>query len=235
VNRRTLKTRPPAGYTEKLQGPQAKTSRALCHTPPPGARSAGWGGSVLGPTTASCSACLLGTSWRPTQTRPTPQPSDSTRGSWVGPWIPTTGVTTIPNSTIVSCSSSPCRDCRRSRPGATIETTATRPGATTLSSVAPRSQDRLRRSPSGFASCLGWRRPIGSGVQIQPDRRSVSQATRAVIRQQSDMPIVVPQPDGRLAHPRSGLRHPVLAMVDRSIDPMLGLTHACPSVRRRLA
>jgi len=35
--------------------------------------------------------------------------------------------------------------------------------------------------------------------------------------------------------PRSGLRHPVLAMADRSIDPTLGLTHACPSVRRRLA
>jgi hypothetical protein len=204
--------------------------------PPPGARSAGWGGSVLGPPTASCSASLLGTSWRPTRTRPTPQPSDSTRGSWVGPWIPTTGVTTIPNSTVVSCSWSPCRDGRRSRPGAT--TSKRRLPGLVLRPVQashPAAQDRLPPVAIGLCKLPRLRSPIGSGVQMQPERQSAFQATREVIRQEATCrSFVVPQPDGRLAHPRSGLRHPVLAMADQSIDPMLGLTHACPSVRRRL-
>jgi hypothetical protein len=202
--------------------------------PPPGARSAGWGGSVLGPTTASCSAPLLGTSWRPTRTRPTPQPSDSTRGSWVGPWIPTTGVTTIPNSTVVSCSWSPCRDRLRSRPGATTSKRRL-PGLELRPVHAPHSDAKIgfRRSPSGCASCLGCDRPIGSGVRCSRTVSRLLKRRREVIRQEFRQSSI--SPGGRLAHPRSGLRHPVLAMADRSIDPMLGLTHACPSVRRRLA
>jgi len=205
--------------------------------PPPGARSAGWGGSVLGPTTASCSASLLGTSWRPTRTRPTPQPSDSTRGSWVGRWIPATGVTTIPNSTVVSCSWSPCRDCRRSRPGAT-RSKRRLPGLVLRPVQAPHAAARSA-SAGRDRAVQASQAAIARSAQASRCSRSVSrlsQATREVIRQEATCrSFVVPQPDGRLAHPRSGLRHPVLAMVDRSIDPMLGLAHACPSVRRRLA
>ncbi len=75
--------------------------------------SVGWIGP--GPTTASHSAFSLGTSSRPTRTLPTPRPSDSTRCSWVGRRIPTTGVTTIPSSTVVSWSWSPRRDRLRKR------------------------------------------------------------------------------------------------------------------------
>jgi len=172
--RRTFKTaRTTAAYTAKLQAPQATTSHALCHTPLPGAPSASWGGSALGPTTASYSASSLDTSWRPTRTLPTPRPSDSTRCSWVGPRIPTSGVTTIPNSTVVSCSWSPCRDRLRSRPGATTSKRRL-PGLVLRPVHAPHSDAKIgfRRSPSGCASFLSCDRPIGSGVQMQPERQS---------------------------------------------------------------
>lgn len=102
-----------------------------------------------------------------------PRPSDSTRCSWVGPRIPTTGVTTIPNSTVVSCSWSPCRDRLRSRPGA--RTSKRRlPGLVLRRVQAPHSVAKIgfRRSPSGCASFPSCDRPIGSGVQMQPARQS---------------------------------------------------------------
>jgi len=202
--------------------------------PPPGARSAGWDGSVLGPTTASYSASSLGTSWRPTRTLPTPRPSDSTRCRWVGPRIPTNGVTTIPNCTVVSCPWSPCRDRLRSRPGGT--TSKRRLRCMVLQPVqAPHSAAKIgfRLSPSAAQASQA---AIARSAQPSRCSRSVRRLLkrrRAVIRQGRSS--VVHQPRWSSRTSCGALRHPVLAMADRSIDQGLAKAHARRSVRRRLA
>jgi hypothetical protein len=153
----------------------------------------------------------------------------------VGPRIPTTGVTTIPNSTVVSCSWSQYRDRLRSRRGATTSNDGFlawcyEPFKRRIPQ--PRSASPLAIGcPSKLRSPDRLRRPDPAGASVGFLKRR-----REVIRQEAAWrSSVVPQPDGRPARPRSALRHPVLAMADRSIDQGLAMAHARRSVRRRLA
>jgi hypothetical protein len=188
--RRTLESaRTTAAYTAKLQASQATTPRALCHTSLPGAPSAPWGGSVLGPTTASYCASSLGTSWRATRTLPTPRPSDSTRCRWVGPRIPTSGVTTVPNSTVVSWSWSLRRDRLRPR--------RRRIGVQPLS---PRVRVIHDRKDSALAASDPW--PGGGCCQRLNDRKSKSMTTAMTATTPTDKAHNT-QPVGHNTEPRS--------------------------------
>jgi hypothetical protein len=86
------------------------------------------------------------------------------------------------------------------------------------------------------AGCLGEElEPLSSGrpsLSMHPVRPDKGHG-RA---QRLSLPSIHGLTGARAVPPTSlALHHPVLALAHRTIDPVLGLTHACPSVRRRLA